>query len=144
MLSSSVPSRSKRKVVRGRMGAHSSRERPTAHPGRRLMTGKEDGRLGVSPGPSSPDRSMIRRNFALTLLIPFALAACGHGAKGDTIVIGVTGPFSQPRGVSMKAGAELARDEINKAGGIDGKQVELIFEDDSANNDAAVRIAGQF
>jgi len=87
---------------------------------------------------------MIRRHFARLLLIPFALAACGHGAKGDTIVIGVTGPFYQPRGVSMKAGAELARDEINKAGGIDGKQVELIFADDSASNDAAVRIAGQF
>ena len=87
---------------------------------------------------------MIRRRFAHALLFPLALAACGHGAKGDTIVIGVTGPFSQPRGVSMKAGAELARDEINKAGGIDGKQVELIFADDSANNDAAVRIAGEF
>jgi branched-chain amino acid transport system substrate-binding protein len=87
---------------------------------------------------------MIRRYFAATLLLPLALAACGHGAKGDTIVIGVTGPFSQPRGVSMKAAAELARDEINKAGGIGGKQVELIFADDSANNDAAVRIAGQF
>src|SRR5690349_1016575 len=87
---------------------------------------------------------MIRRYFAATLLLPLALAACGHGAKGDTIVIGVTGPFSQPRGVSMKAAAELARDEINKAGGVGGKQVELIFADDSANNDAAVRIAGQF
>src|SRR6478735_657842 len=87
---------------------------------------------------------MIRRHFAHALLFPLALAACGHGAKGDTIVIGVTGPFSQPRGVSMKAGAELAAAEINKAGGVDGRQIELVFQDDSANNDAAVRIAGQF
>lgn len=71
------------------------------------------------------------------------LAACGHGG-GDTIVIGVTGPFSVPRGVSMKAGAELARDEINRAGGVNGRQIELVFEDDSANTDAAVRIANRF
>ena len=71
------------------------------------------------------------------------LAACGSGS-GDTIVIGVTGPFSVARGVSMKAGAELARDEINAAGGIGGRKIELIFEDDSANADAAVRIANRF
>lgn len=76
-------------------------------------------------------------------LITLLLAGCGSGG-GDTVVIGVAGPFSQPRGVSMKAGAELARDEINKAGGIDGRQIELVFLDDSANNDAAVRIANEF
>jgi len=100
--------------------------------------------LAITPGPTQTDSGMIRRHLASILLVPFALAACGHGAGGDTIVIGVTGPFSQPRGVSMKAGAELARDEINKAGGIGGKQVELVFADDSASNDAAVRIAGEF
>ena len=83
----------------------------------------------------------VRRTVlaACTLL----LAACGSGGGGN-IVIGVTGPFSVPRGVSMKAGAELARDEINRAGGINGRQIELIFEDDSANTDAAVRIANRF
>lgn len=78
--------------------------------------------------------------LALVLLTP----GCGAGGGGNAIVIGVTGPFSQPRGVSMKAGAELARDEINNAGGINGVPIELVFEDDSASNDAAVRIAAQF
>src|SRR6478609_3505514 len=96
------------------------------------------------PVPSRPGAVMNFRSTSTATLLSLLLAACGSGAGGDTIVIGVTGPFSQPRGVSMKAGAELARDEINKAGGIDGKQLELIFEDDSANNDAAVRIAGEF
>ncbi|HWA40507.1 MAG TPA: branched-chain amino acid ABC transporter substrate-binding protein, partial [Gemmatimonadales bacterium] len=44
----------------------------------------------------------------------------------------------------MKAGAELAAAEINKAGGINGKPIELVFADDSASNDAAVRIATEF
>jgi branched-chain amino acid transport system substrate-binding protein len=77
------------------------------------------------------------------LLSLLLLSACGGGG-GDTIVIGVAGPFSQPRGVSMKAGAELAAREINAAGGVDGRQIELVFADDSANADAAVRIATAF
>src|SRR6478609_4080534 len=96
------------------------------------------------PVPSRPGAVMNFRSTSTATLLSLLLAACGSGAGGDTIVIGVTGPFSQPRGVSMKAGAELARDEINKAGGIDGKQLELIFRDDSTNNDAAVRIASEF
>ncbi|HEX7918586.1 MAG TPA: branched-chain amino acid ABC transporter substrate-binding protein [Gemmatimonadales bacterium] len=87
---------------------------------------------------------MAVRQTTTVLALSLSLAACGGAGSGDPIVIGVTGPFSQPRGVSMKAGAELAAAEINKAGGINGKQVELVFADDSANNDAAVRIATEF
>ena len=43
-------------------------------------------------------------------------------------------------------GAELAVDEINKAGGVLGKQIELISEDDQTTNPGAVmafsRLAG--
>lgn len=87
----------------------------------------------------------VRRSttvFALSLSL--SLAACGGAGSGDAIVIGVAGPFSQPRGVSMKAGAELAAAEINKAGGVNGVPIELVFADDSASKDAAVRIAGEF
>ena len=82
-------------------------------------------------------RSVVPASFA------FFLAACGAGG-GKTVVIGVTGPFSQPRGASMKNAVELARDEINRAGGVGGRPIELVFADDSASNDAAVRIANQF
>ncbi len=99
--------------------------------------------LAGPPTPFSPVRSMNRSLRAAVVLLTLATSGCG-GGSGDTIVIGVAGPFSQPRGVSMRAGAELARDEINKAGGVDGKQIELVFRDDSANNDAAVRIATEF
>lgn len=85
---------------------------------------------------------MAARRALLSTIALLSLAACGRG--GDTLVIGVTGPFSQPRGVSMKLGAQLAMDEINKAGGVDGRKIELVFQDDSASTDAAVRIAAQF
>lgn len=54
-------------------------------------------------------------------------------AEGDTILIGGFGPLSAPgsyqSGTEMRQASEMAVDEINDAGGILGKQVELIFGD---------------
>jgi branched-chain amino acid transport system substrate-binding protein len=54
-------------------------------------------------------------------------------SEGDTIKIGAVGPLSAPgsfqAGTEMKNATEMAVDEINAAGGILGKQVELIFGD---------------
>ncbi|MBA2337134.1 MAG: substrate-binding protein [Acidimicrobiia bacterium] len=62
-------------------------------------------------------------------------AACGgDGDAGDDtpITIGIiadlTGPFTT-YGTSLSRSAQLAINEINEAGGIDGRQVELIIED---------------
>ncbi|HEY3365128.1 MAG TPA: ABC transporter substrate-binding protein [Symbiobacteriaceae bacterium] len=41
-------------------------------------------------------------------------------------------------GIAQRAGVELARDEINKAGGINGAQLEVIFEDSQGNKDLAI------
>src|SRR5262245_51517719 len=60
----------------------------------------------------------------------FALAL---GAQAQTVKIAILGPMSFVQGENHWAGAEMARDEINKAGGINvgGKrmQVELIRAD---------------
>jgi len=52
---------------------------------------------------------------------------------GETIKIGGFGPLSAPGsyqgGTEMRQAAELAVDEINAAGGVLGRQVELIFGD---------------
>src|ERR1041384_2984993 len=45
------------------------------------------------------------------------------------VYVDLTGQFSGT-GQSIKNGVELARDEINQAGGINGRQLELIVEDD--------------
>ncbi len=51
----------------------------------------------------------------------------------DTILIGAVGPLSAPgsfqAGTEMRNATEMAVDEINDAGGVLGKQVELIFGD---------------
>jgi branched-chain amino acid transport system substrate-binding protein len=66
-------------------------------------------------------------------LIFVAVAAFALGAQAQTIKIAILGPMSFVQGENHWAGAEMARDEINKAGGINvgGKrmQVELIRAD---------------
>src|SRR2546427_12964591 len=65
------------------------------------------------------------------------LAACSHEA--GPIVIGVAGPFSQPRGVAMRQAAELAVAEINAKGGVRGRPLRFRDVDESGSEDAAVR-----
>jgi branched-chain amino acid transport system substrate-binding protein len=59
----------------------------------------------------------------------------------DTIKIGMVVPITGPAAESGKyaqIGAKIALDAVNKAGGILGKQAELIFEDDQTTNPGAV------
>ncbi|CAN5179813.1 ABC transporter substrate-binding protein [soil metagenome] len=66
---------------------------------------------------------------------------------GETIKIGVSGPFtggSSPMGESMRNGIRVAVDEINGVGGVNGKKIELIERDDQAKPDVGARIAEEF
>ena len=72
-------------------------------------------------------------------LATVAAVACGPG--NSEVLIGLAAPLSEPRGESMRAGAELAVLEINDAGGIDGRPVRLVALDDSARTDVAIRVA---
>ena len=74
---------------------------------------------------------------ALAGVTSLALAA-------DPILIGVDGPFtggSSSMGVSMRDGVRLATDEINKAGGVLGRPIQLVERDDEAKNERGVQIA---
>jgi branched-chain amino acid transport system substrate-binding protein len=76
---------------------------------------------------------------AVALACSMSLA---HAA--DPIKIGVSGPFtggSSSMGVSMRDGVRLATDEINKAGGVLGRQLVLVERDDEAKNERGVQIA---
>jgi branched-chain amino acid transport system substrate-binding protein len=68
----------------------------------------------------------------------------GNAMAEDTIKIGVTGPFtggSSSMGVSMRDGVRLATKEINEAGGIFGRKIQLVERDDEAQNARGVAIA---
>ncbi|ALT76301.1 ABC transporter substrate-binding protein [Paucibacter sp. KCTC 42545] len=78
-------------------------------------------------------------------LTAVALAAFSFSAlAAEPIKIGVSGPFtggSSSMGVSMRDGVRLAADEINKAGGVLGRQLLLVERDDEAKNERGVQIA---
>src|SRR3989449_389183 len=90
-----------------------------------------------SVSPAVPGGLLGRRPVLLGAAL--WLAACSHEA--GPIVIGVAGPFSQPRGVAMRQAAELAAAEINAKGGVKGRPLRLRVVDDSGSEDAAVRVA---
>jgi len=83
-------------------------------------------------------------HFRLPLITVALAAAFASAHAADTIKIGVAGPFtggSSSMGVSMRDGVRLATDEINKAGGVLGRQIELVERDDEAKNERGVQIA---
>lgn len=93
------------------------------------------------------------RSLALTLAVVFAVvvAGCGGGAAttgGKTpLTIAMVNPLSGDAatyGVSHKNGMELAREEINKAGGVKGQQIEVLFHDDAGDPKQAAAGAQKF
>jgi branched-chain amino acid transport system substrate-binding protein len=77
------------------------------------------------------------RVFALAASLLFSACSFSPGP----IQIGLAGSLSDPVGIPMKRAAELAVEEINAAGGIDGRPLELIQRDDYADPDSAVFVA---
>jgi branched-chain amino acid transport system substrate-binding protein len=76
---------------------------------------------------------------ALLLAATLLFAACSFSP--GPIRIGLAGSLSDPVGVPMKHAAELAVEEINAAGGIGGRTLELVQRDDYADPDSAVFVA---
>lgn len=71
-------------------------------------------------------------------------AVAGPASAQEKIKIGLSGPFtggSASMGVSMRDGVKLAAQEINKNGGVLGKQIQLVERDDEAKNELGVQIA---
>ena len=87
--------------------------------------------------------------FAASALFTGLLAGCGadsggsgasSSGKGDTIKIGLNLELSgavASYGTGINQGVELAVDEINAAGGVDGKQIQLIPVDNKSDGQEA-------
>lgn len=67
--------------------------------------------------------------------------------EGGPVVLGVAGPFTGNNaefGVQIRMGVELAAEELNKAGGINGRQVKLEIGDDQGSGAEAQNVATKF
>jgi branched-chain amino acid transport system substrate-binding protein len=84
---------------------------------------------------------MSRKAFRAILLSALVFtSACGR-ASDDFVYLGVAGPLGAANGASMRMAAEMAVEEINKDGGIGGREVRLLLMDDKADAQVALTIA---
>ena len=103
---------------------------------------------------------MKKRVFAMLMACVMALSLVACGSKSDsgdagnnggdsgveTIKLGGVGPLTggyANYGLSVQHGAQLAVDEINAAGGVSGKPLELSFQDSQGDPESAVAAYGK-
>ncbi len=93
---------------------------------------------------------MINRRFLIVSLAScgaLLLAACGtsnNNSSSSPINVGITGPFSGPYadpGSAIRNAGQLAIDDINAAGGINGRKLQALPEDDTCDAQTGVQAA---
>ena len=90
-------------------------------------------------------RILVALLLLTALILTFACERRGGGGTNDSgpIVIGYYGDLSGRTsnfGQSTKEGVLMAADEINKAGGINGRQVQILSEDDEGRAEKAATV----
>jgi len=88
-----------------------------------------------------PHKSFFITVVVISLILAVFLS-CSQKNDGDgTIKIGFIGPLTGPAasyGIPQKNGAALAAEEINTAGGLNGKKIEIIYEDSQMDPNKAL------
>ncbi len=88
-------------------------------------------------------KQVMKKVLVLTLCLAMCLtlfAGCGSSEYDDVIFIGASGPLTGAAatyGISVRNGAQIAVDEINAAGGINGMQIYFEMADDEHDTQRA-------
>src|SRR5580700_11332000 len=77
--------------------------------------------------------------MASTGVVALALATHGYAQSNDPIKIGVIAEAQAVSGSSIPQAAQLAADEINAAGGVNGKKIEIVTYDNHSSAAESVR-----
>jgi branched-chain amino acid transport system substrate-binding protein len=84
--------------------------------------------------------------LSLTVLAPSCASTQKITADHATVNIGFFGDLTGPTfnfGLSAKNGVLMAADEINQAGGINGRQIDIVIEDDKGSPEEAAQVTGK-
>jgi branched-chain amino acid transport system substrate-binding protein len=87
---------------------------------------------------------MSRKSIIVLLIVVIAILSCAKTEKQSKVTIGAILPLTgdiASYGKNAQSGIDLAAEEINQSGGIDGKKLEVIYEDDKGLANEAVKIA---
>jgi branched-chain amino acid transport system substrate-binding protein len=91
-------------------------------------------------------RSLVKGSLA-ALVTGAAMSRGAFAQSSDPIMLGVSGPLTGPNaqyGAQWKQGFDLALDEIQAAGGINGRKLAYTFEDSQSDPRQSVAIAQKF
>lgn len=102
-------------------------------------------KLTHPPHLAPPRMAALRLRRATALLSCLSLASCQRAAfaTGD-LQLGAAGAWETAYGGMAHRGIELAIEEVNRQGGIDGRKVNVSFRDDQADGGLAADIAREF
>ena len=85
---------------------------------------------------------LVLSGAALLLFLCTLLVSCSRSEA--PFVIGAAGPWKEAYGAMNKLGIELATSEINSRGGIRGRQLQVVMQDDEGKGERAAEIAAEF
>jgi branched-chain amino acid transport system substrate-binding protein len=100
---------------------------------------------GMEPRMSKLDRRSLVKGSLAAIMVTASRQAFAESS--EPIMLGVSGPLTGPNaqyGTQWKQGFDLALDEINASGGINGRKLAYTFEDSQSDPRQSVAIAQKF
>lgn len=82
------------------------------------------------------------RGLLVAALLCGAVTGCGR--TGPAVAIGTAGPWQEGYALMVRRAIEMAVAEVNAAGGVDGRPVEVVARDDGGDGVRAAAIAQEF
>jgi branched-chain amino acid transport system substrate-binding protein len=92
-------------------------------------------------------RTLVKRSLAALVAGPTAMSRAAFAESSEPILLGISGPLTGPNaqyGAQWKQGFDLALDEIQASGGINGRKLAYSFEDSQSDPRQSVAIAQKF
>jgi ABC-type branched-subunit amino acid transport system substrate-binding protein len=88
-----------------------------------------------------PMTTLMRRGAFVTGTLALLIGVCVPAVSPaeDPIKIGVIGEASSVAGASITKAAQMAADDVNAHGGVNGRQIEVIIYDDHSSAADAVQ-----